>query len=128
MRNLMTYDLFNDRFWPSEIEEPAMNIKETDDNFEIELAAPGYSKKDFEVTVENGCLNISAENSSSVEEDEKDYYRKDFSYTSFEKSLRLPENVKDEEVKATYKDGVLKFKLDKKEHAKKQAPKKIAVS
>ena len=80
------------------------------------------------MTIENGCLNISAENTSSVEEEEKDYRRKEFCYSSFKKSLRLPENVKDEEVKATYKDGVLKFKLEKKEHTKKHAPKKIAVS
>tara|TARA_R110002050_G_scaffold95306_1_gene198381 strand:+ start:48646 stop:48888 length:243 start_codon:yes stop_codon:yes gene_type:complete len=80
------------------------------------------------VTIENGCLNILAENTSSVEEKEKDYRRKEFSYSSFKKSLRLPENVKDEEVKATYKDGVLKFNLKKKEHTKKHAPKKIAVS
>ncbi len=45
LRNIMTSDFFNDRLWPSEIEEPAMNIKETDANFEIELAAPVYSKK-----------------------------------------------------------------------------------
>tara|TARA_R110002051_G_scaffold104456_3_gene177142 strand:- start:10685 stop:10909 length:225 start_codon:yes stop_codon:yes gene_type:complete len=45
IRNIMTSDFFNDRLWPSEIEEPAMNIKETDANFEIALAAPGYSKK-----------------------------------------------------------------------------------
>ncbi|HZJ19749.1 MAG TPA: Hsp20/alpha crystallin family protein [Pricia sp.] len=134
LRNFLTSDVFDnddilsDRFWFDDITELAMNVKETDGNLEIELAAPGYSKKDFNVTIENGCLNISAENSSSIEEEEEDYSRQEFSYTSFEKSLRLPENVKDEEIKATYKDGVLKFKLEKKEHAKKHVPMKIAVS
>ena len=54
-------DMMPDRFWNGKRSEPALNIKETDDNFEIELAAPGFAKKDFEVTIEDGCLNISAE-------------------------------------------------------------------
>lgn len=121
-------DFFNGGSWLKKMNEPAMNVKETDDNFEIELAAPGYDKKDFEVTVDNGCLNISAENSNSKEEEEDDYSRKEFSYNSFQKSLRLPESVQDEEVKATYKDGILKFKLDKKEEAKKHSPKMVEIS
>ncbi|MFS4416454.1 Hsp20/alpha crystallin family protein [Maribacter sp. 2307ULW6-5] len=123
-----TDDFFNGGSWMNKMEEPAMNVKENDNNFEIELAAPGYDKKDFEVNIDNGCLNIAAENSSSKEEEEDNYSRKEFSYTSFQKSLRLPESIKDEEVKATYKNGVLKFKLDKKEEAKKHSPKTVEIS
>lgn len=132
--NLITPDfLSNDDFFNEgpllrKMDEPSMNIKENDDNFEIEIAVPGYDKKDFEVNIDNGCLNISAENSSSKEEEEDNYSRKEFSYSSFEKSLRLPESVEDEEVKATYKNGILKFKLAKKEEAKKHTPKTVEIS
>jgi len=121
-------DFFNGGTWLNKIEEPAMNVMENEDNFEIELAAPGYDKKDFNVNIENGCLNISAENSDSKEEEKGNYSRKEFSYTSFEKSLRLPESVLDDKIKATYKDGVLKFKLAKKEEAKKHTPKTVEIS
>lgn len=120
-------DFFNRGSWMKKIDEPAMNVKENDDNFEIELAAPGYEKKDFEINIDNGCLNISAENSSSKEDEEDNYNRKEFSYTSFQKSLSLPESVADDEVKATYKNGVLKFKLAKKED-KKHSPKTVEIS
>ncbi|SDL37346.1 Hsp20/alpha crystallin family protein [Kriegella aquimaris] len=123
-----TDDFFNGGSLLEKISEPAMNVKETDDNFEVELAAPGYEKKDFEVNIDNGCLNISAESSNSKEEDKGNYSRKEFSYSSFAKSLRLPDSVTEDEVKATYKDGVLKFKLAKKEEAKKHTPKKVKIS
>ncbi len=118
----------NDRFWNGRNIEPALNIKENDLNFEIELAAPGFAKKDFKITIEEGCLNISAEKTREKEEKEENFTRKEFSYNTFERSLQLPENVKDEEVKARYKDGILSFKLNKKEEAKKPKPKVIEVS
>ena len=133
-RNLITSDFFNtddflkDRFWLNRMDEPALNIKESDDDFEIELAAPGYSKKDFEVNIDNGYLNISAKKSSSKEEKDDDYTCKEFSYDSFERSLLLPDSIEDEKVKATYKDGILKFNLTKKEEAKKHSPKMIEIS
>ena len=132
--NLITSDFFdndeffNDRLWNKKLDEPALNIKETDDAYEVELAAPGFSKKDFDVNIDEGCLNISAEKSTSKEEEEDNYTRKEFSYNSFEKSLRLPEGMKEEEVKATYKDGILSFNLLKKVEAKKHDPKVIEVS
>ena len=120
--------LLNDRFWNGRKGEPALNIKETDDNFEIELAAPGFAKKDFEVTIEDGCLNIKAEKSTSEEEKEENYTRREFSYNSFERSLQLPENVKEEELKAKYSGGILSFNLVKKEPVKKLKPKKVEIS
>ena len=115
-------------FWNSKTAEPALNIRENEDNFEIELAAPGFNKKDFDVTIDDGCLNISAEKSSEKEEKEDNYTRQEFSYNSFERSLQLPDSVKEEEIKAKYNDGILRFKLAKKEEAKKAPPKKIAIS
>ncbi|MGB5820796.1 MAG: Hsp20/alpha crystallin family protein [Saonia sp.] len=126
--NLWNKGTFFDRFWNGKSVEPALNIKEMDDNFEIELAAPGFAKKDFEVTIDNGCLNISAEKSASEEEKEEDYTRREFSYNSFERSLQLPESVIEEEIKAKYDNGILSFKLAKKEEAKKQKPKKVEIA
>jgi HSP20 family protein len=125
---LLTTNLFNGDFWNGKSQEPALNIKETDDAFEVELAAPGFSKKDFEVTIEDGCLNVSAEKSDSKEEENDNYTRKEFSYNSFEKRLQLPDSIKDENVKAKYKDGILSFNLVKKEEAKAKKPKVIEIA
>lgn len=121
-------DIFNEPLWLNKLEEPAMNIKETEDNFEIELAAPGFDKKDFEITLDNGYLNVSAEKSISKEEKEESYTRKEFDFNSFERSLKLPESVKEEEIKAKYDNGILNFKLSKKEEAKKRRPKVVEIA
>ena len=121
-------NLLKDSFWNGKTTIPAMNIKETDDDYEIELAAPGFNKKDFKITIENGCLNISAEKSTSEEEKKANYTRREFSHNSFERSLQLPDFIKDDNVNAKYNDGILRFKLVKKEEAKKKKPKVIQVS
>ena len=121
-------NLINDRLWLKKMNEPALNIKETKDEFEIELAAPGYNKKDFEVTIDDGCLNISAKKEETKEEKDENYTRKEFSYASFERSLQLPDSIADEKIKAKYDNGILKFSLAKKEEAKKQKPKVIEIS
>ncbi len=123
VRNMMP-----DNFWNGKRSEPALNIKETDNNFEIELAAPGFAKKDFEVTIEDGCLNIKAEKSTSDEQKEDNYTRREFSYNAFERSLQLPESIKQEAIKAKYNDGILSFNLAKKEEAKKLPPKKVQIA
>ena len=120
--------LMDNPFWNGKTMEPALNIKETDDNFEIELAAPGFSKKDFEVTIEDGCLNITAKKARSDEEREENFTRREFSYSSCQRSLQLPESIKQEEIKAKYNDGILSFKLVKKEEVKKRPPKVIEVA
>ncbi|SNR59227.1 Hsp20/alpha crystallin family protein [Lutibacter flavus] len=126
--DLTPNSLFNDRMWLKRMDEPALNIKEKDDLFEIELAAPGYSKKDFKVTIDDGCLNISAKRSQTKDEKEENYTRHEFSYESFERSLELPDSVSDDKIKANYDNGILKFSLAKKEVAKKQKPKVIEIA
>ncbi|MBD0778460.1 Hsp20/alpha crystallin family protein [Maribacter sp. ANRC-HE7] len=121
-------NMLPDTFWNGKTTEPALNIKETDDKFEIELAAPGFAKKDFNITIDDGCLNISAEKTKSEEEKEDDYTRKEFSYNAFERSLQLPKTVKEEAIKAKYNDGILKFDLLKKEEAKKKPPKVVEIA
>jgi HSP20 family protein len=94
---------------------PAINIKENDENFEIEVAAPGYQKKDFKIDVQNGVLNISAETSERKTEEEDNYTRKEFSYSAFNRSFTLPDSVNEENVHARYENGLLFLKLKKAE-------------
>jgi HSP20 family protein len=99
---------------------PAVNIKENDTNFEIEVAAPGYQKQDFKVDIVNGMLTISAENKDEREEEKENYTRREFSYSSFTRSFTLPETVKEEDVKAKYENGLLHLVLQKSEKAQVQ--------
>lgn len=106
---MLTNDMFMEDNWM-----PAMNIKENDKNYEIDVAAPGFSKKDFDISIENGALHISAEKEEKIEEKEDNYTRKEFSYNSFSRSFTLPDNVnEDDKVVAKYKDGILKLELAK---------------
>lgn len=125
---LRSHRFLNDRFWNGKANQPALNIKETDSFFDIELAAPGFEKEDFKITVEDGYLNIRAEKTLSKEEKEEEYTRHEFSYNSFERGLPLPENVEDEEIAAKYKNGILRFKLMKKEIEEKTKAKVIEIS
>lgn len=106
---------------------PAVNVKEGDDNFEIELAVPGMQKDDFKIDVENGVLSISSEKEESKEEEVENYSRKEFSYSSFKRAFTLPENVDNDNIKAKYKDGVLGITLKKKEVAATKPAKAIEI-
>ena len=117
---LLTNDFFLENKWV-----PAMNVKEMDDHFEIEIAAPGFNKKDFEVFIENGMLKIKAEKKEEMEKKEEDFTRREFNYNSFYRSFTLPENVnQDEMIDATYKRGILKLVLNKL-HVEEVAPKRV---
>jgi len=124
-RFLSNDDFFNNDFIEEDSLMPAMNVKEHNDDFEIEFAAPGFSKKDFEVTIDDNILNVCGEKKEEVEQKEENYTRREFSYNSFKRSLSLPNSViADQNVKATYKNGILKLNLKKKEEVKTQ-PKKV---
>ncbi len=117
---LLTNDFFLENKWV-----PAMNVKETEDKFEIEIAAPGFNKKDFDLSIENGILRIHAEKKEEMEKKEDDYTRREFNYNSFFRSFTLPENVnEDEMIDATYKRGILKLVLNKL-HVDEIAPKRV---
>lgn len=103
---------------------PAVNIKETDGAYEVEVAAPGYQKKDFKIDIQNGVLNISAETSDQKEEESGNYTRREFAYSSFNRSFTLPENAKEDNVTAKYDNGLLMLKLEK---APQSQPKAISV-
>ena len=105
---------------------PAVNIIDNKGKFEIEVAAPGFTKKDFDVKIENGMLCIAAKKEETKEEKNANYTRKEFSYNSFDRSFALPENADTKSVDAKYTDGVLKLTL-KKVKAKAPDAKKIAI-
>lgn len=116
-------DDFLASFWNGK-SAPAVNISEKDDSFMVEVGAPGMSKNDFHVSVENGVLLINAKKEVSKEEKVKNYHRKEYDFHSFERSFRLPENIDTDSVKANYKNGVLFITLKKIAVTK---PKKIEV-
>ena len=107
---------------------PAVNIKENENNFEIELAAPGLSKKDFSINLEKKILTVSSEREVNNESENKNYMRKEFGYTSFKRSFKLPETVNTEKIKASFKNGILNIELPKMDAAKVKQTKSIAIS
>jgi HSP20 family protein len=117
LNNLVRFDdIFKDDFLEDNSLMPALNIKEHEEDFEIELAVPGFNKKDFEVTIEEDVLHVCGEKEVENEEKEDNYSRKEFSYKSFQRSIILPASVDlEQDVKATYKNGILKVKLLKQE-------------
>ncbi len=111
------------------ISTPAVNVKETGEDFLIEVAAPGLDKKDFKLDLENNVLTISSEKEFKDEEKEEGHYmRREFSYTSFSRSFTLPEAVDVEKIKARHKDGVLLISIPKREEARRKPPKQIEIS
>lgn len=125
-------DLFN---WPDEMSRrgtmPRVNISETDEDFRVEMAAPGMKRDDFNVELDNDMLIISAEVRHSNEDgDGKDssFTRREFSYESFRRSFYLPNTVEADKIKAKYEDGMLRLVIPKKEEAKRRPPRTIKIS
>ncbi len=92
---------------------PAVNVKETEQNYEVELAVPGFKKDELKISTENGVLSISAETSSEQTEEDDRYTRREFSCNSFSRSFSLPENVLPEDIKAKYEDGLVRIDIKK---------------
>lgn len=109
--NFFDNNLF--RTWDKDF--PAVNIAENDKNYSLEVVAPGFAKDDFKLKVDDDVLTISAETKTENNDygKDKDYTRREYSYSSFTRSFRLPDNVKDDSISASYKDGVLDIELPK---------------
>jgi HSP20 family protein len=125
-------NLFDDDFFPALTNRynsiPAVNIKESDKDFVLELAIPGIDKKDLKIDINDDVVTISSETRSEKEEDNDGYKRKEFSYASFCRSFYLPENVNRDKIQASYKDGILKVELPKQEEEKNKISKQIKIS
>jgi HSP20 family protein len=107
---------------------PSVNVSETAKEYTLELAAPGLTRKDFNLEVENHSLCISAEKEEEKKEKEGDYTRREYSFNSFSRTFTLPENVKENEIDAKYENGVLKVVVPKMKETAVKATRKITVS
>ncbi len=106
-----------------------VNIKETENNFLVELMAPGLKKEDFNVELDNDLLTISSEvKTEKTEGEEGKFTRKEFSFSSFKRSFTLPETVNQEAITASYDNGILKLTLPKKEEALPKEKRLIDIS
>ncbi len=115
-------DFFNETNFPKRAwgnASPAVNIRETNDSFVLEVAVPGFGKEDFNVNVENDLLTISGNKETKSEQEESGYTRKEFSYNSFSRSFTLPESVNAENINGNYSNGILTVTLPKKPEATK---------
>lgn len=100
---------------------PAVNITDRKDDYLVSMAAPGLKKEDFKIGMEGNLLTISSEKEEENEEKDEKYTRQEYSYSSFERSFTLPDEVNKDKIDAHYKNGVLELVLPKKEEAKKMA-------
>lgn len=110
---------------------PAVNVKETNDDFQIEVAAPGMKRDDFKVELDNNLLVISSQKEESHEQKDEhgNYTRREFSYQAFQRSFALPENkVYGDKIAARYVDGILRITVPKREEAKVKPTRQIAVN
>ena len=110
-------DWTNSNFSDTNTTMPAVNVKENNDEYVIEVAAPGMKKDDFTVEIDNDVLTISSEMQSEKEESNDNYTRKEFSFTSFKRAFTLPETVDGSKIDAKYEDGILRLTLPKKQEA-----------
>jgi len=123
--NLLFPALMNDIFkpdWFGGMENdyttiPAVNIKENEASFNLELAIPGFKKSDFNIEVDDAILTISSEVVSKDESLDDSYTRKEFLVSSFKRAFTLPETIDESNIKANYEAGILSLSLPKKEEA-----------
>jgi HSP20 family protein len=108
---------------------PSVNIKESNDDFEVEVAAPGFSKNDFRIELNHELLTISSgkEIENETKEDQQ-FTLREFSYQSFSRSFMLPNSVDSNKIGAKYENGILRISIPKKEEAKPQPPKQIMIN
>ncbi len=125
--NLLDQDFFGMPSYEHAVHTlPKVNIIEDNDNYMIELAAPGFQKNDFSIELEDEVLTISLD----IEIDAKNinYTRREFNYNSFKRAFNLPESANSSKIVANYESGVLKVNIPKKEESKPIPARKIKVA
>jgi HSP20 family protein len=125
-------NLFDDDFFPVLTNRtssmPAVNIKENEKSYFLELAVPGMDKKNLKIDINEDVLTISSESKNESEEEKDGYKRKEFSYSSFCRSFYIPDNVNKDKIEANYKDGILSVELPKVEEEKSKITRQIKIS
>jgi HSP20 family protein len=129
VENFFGRDLVNDFLNKDLLQStvPAVNVKETAENYVVEVAAPGLKKEDFQIELHNNLLAISAQTKQENESRQEKYTRREFSYTSFQRTFTLPNHVEAEHIDAKYVDGLLHLTLPKREEAKEKPSRKIEI-
>ena len=112
--------IFNDTFFSDRLMSrvPAANISESKDQYHVELAAPGLKKEDFKLSLERDVLSISVEQTAQDIAQERNFNKREFSYSSFVRSFTLPESADENGIEAKYENGVLCINIPKREEAK----------
>ncbi|RZK41954.1 MAG: Hsp20/alpha crystallin family protein [Pedobacter sp.] len=109
-------DALNKNYGVSKV--PNVNIFEAENEYKIELAAPGLTKEDFKIDLKKDNLSVWVEKKAEENTVQKDYTRKEFEYSSFARSFVLPEGIDAEKISAAYLNGILTISIGKKEEAK----------
>ena len=107
---------------------PAVNVVEGEEGFRIEVAAPGLQKSDFKLNLEKNQLTISAQQEQKDEVKNEKYTRREFKYTSFQRTFTLPNTIDGEKIEASYTDGILSIALPKREEAKEKPARQIEIA
>lgn len=97
---------------------PPVNILETTDDYQLEFNVPGRKKEDFKITVDKNILTVSFEKIEEAKEENKQFIKREFVLNSFKRSFTLDEKVNDDNINATYENGILFLTLPKKEEVK----------
>lgn len=125
-------NLFDDDYFPVVSQRstsmPAVNIKEDEKKFVLDLAVPGIDRNDLKIEIHEDVLTISSENKNEKEETHDGFKRREFSYSSFCRSFYLPENVNKDKIDANYKDGILTVALPKEEEEKAKISRQVKIS
>ncbi|WP_121810258.1 Hsp20/alpha crystallin family protein [Mucilaginibacter kameinonensis] len=112
--------IFSDTFFSDRMitRVPAVNISESENSYQVELAAPGLKKDDFKLNLERNQLTISVEQQSEQNDSQKSYNKREYSYSSFVRSFTLPDSADHSQIDASYTDGILRIDIAKREEAK----------
>ncbi len=106
---------------------PAVNVIDEVNDFVVEMAVPGLNKSDFNINIDNYVLSIGVEKETKHNESSENYTRREFGYSSFKRTFSIPESVDVEKISATYKDGIMRVILPKRDEAKKKPIKTIEI-
>jgi HSP20 family protein len=103
-----------------------VNVKETENEYVLEVVAPGFQKEDFKINLDNNTLTISAEKKEATENENENFIRKEFKQQSFSRSFTIDETINAESISAKYVNGVLTLNLAKRQEVKPEV-KKISI-
>lgn len=106
---------------------PSVNIAENNDGFKIEFAAPGLTKEEFKIGLDNNVLTVGSEKKEEKEESNENFTRREFNYSSFTRSFTLPDSANGEKITAEYQNGILNIEIPKREEAKVKPVREIEI-